>query len=156
MNLKVAISTFIEINPNELWQIFGTGFNLGIYLSMKLLLTWILEYVLYTCFPNISCIYSMQYCLSMLLQRKEDSLEYMELYAEVIKSFCCCKLRPVTWIWQCWNNLWCCFMIVQAISQMLKIAENIWLHRRPQALKTYYHLRSAKQHIKQARYQFIC
>ena len=44
MNLKVATSTFIE-----------TGCNLGIYLSMKLLLTWILEFVLRTsqCFMHL-------------------------------------------------------------------------------------------------------
>ena len=50
MNLKVAISTFSNINPDELWLTFETGSNLGIYLSMKLLLTWILEFVLHT-FP---------------------------------------------------------------------------------------------------------
>ena len=51
MNLKVAISTFNEINPDELWLTIGTGSNL---VSMKLLLTWILEliFVLHT-FPMI-------------------------------------------------------------------------------------------------------
>ena len=78
MNLKVVISTFNEINPDELWLLFGTESNLGIYLSMKLMLTQIPEFVLHAYFPNVSCIYSMQYCLSMLWQRQEDSLEYME------------------------------------------------------------------------------
>ena len=52
MNLKVVISTFNEINPDELWLTFGTVSNLGIhvYLSMKLLLTW---YVLSQCFMHL-------------------------------------------------------------------------------------------------------
>ena len=92
----------------------------------------------------------------MLWQRQEHILEYMEVYPEIIKNFRCYKLRPVTWLWKRWNNLRCCVMIIQVISLMLMMAENIWLHRKLGTLKTYHQSRNPKQHIKQARYQSIC
>ena len=155
MNLKAVISTFNEINPDELWLTFGTGSNLGIYLSMKLLLTRIPEFVLcnFPMFHAFTACDTVSVCCG---KGKKTAWNTWKVYPEVVKSFHCCKLRPVTWLWKCWNNLWYCFMIVRVISQMLMIAEHIWLHRRPGALKTYHHSRSAKQHIKQARYQYIC
>ena len=49
----LVISTFSEINPDELWLSFGTGSNFR-YISMKLLLKCILEFVLLSqCFMHL-------------------------------------------------------------------------------------------------------
>ena len=99
MNLKVAISTFNEINPDELWQTFETGSNLGIYLSMKFLLTWILECMLHT-FPMFHAFTACDTVSACCGRGKKTAWNTWKVYPEVINSFCCCKLRPVTWLWK--------------------------------------------------------
>ena len=59
MNLKVAISTFNNINPDELWLTFETESNLGIIISIHEVVANMDPRICATYFPNVSYIYSM-------------------------------------------------------------------------------------------------
>ena len=99
MNLKVAISTFNNITPDELWLTFETGSNLGIHLSMKLLLTWILGCVLRT-FPMFRTFTACDTVSACCGRGKKTAWNTWKVYPEVINNLCCCKLRPVTGLWK--------------------------------------------------------
>ena len=99
MNLKVAISTFNEINPDELRLAFETGSTLGIYLSIKLLLTWILECVLPT-FPMFHTFTACDTITAHCGRGKKTAWNTWKVYPEVINSLRCYKLRPMTWLWK--------------------------------------------------------
>ena len=56
---------------------------------------------------------------------KKTAWNTVKVYPEVLKSFHRCKLRPVTWLWKQWNDLWCYFDCTNDIMNVNE-AENIF------------------------------
>ena len=127
------------------WVVAGlwNGLMLGIYLSMKLLLTWISEFVL----------------LSQCFMHLQDVILSQHFVAEARRQFgihgSLCWSHQGIWRvtvdanqdqWSDYGNIgaicgaasWSyeCTTTMEILQWMLMIAENICLHRRPGALKT--------------------
>ena len=78
----LVIFTLNEINPDELWLALELDLILGICLSMRLLVTWILEFVLlFQCYMHLQDAILSQHFVA------EPAWNIWRVYPEVIKAF---------------------------------------------------------------------
>ena len=84
--------TFSEIYLDELWLAFGTGSNvryLHIYISMKLLLTWMLEFVLLSqCFMYLQDAILSQHFVAEARRQLEIHRKFIRKSSRHLNSLC--------------------------------------------------------------------